>query len=49
MSTERIPSHASEALKYPKWKTTMMEEMHAQSWDIVDLPQEKSTVGCNWV
>ena len=48
-----IPRNVTEALSKPKWKTTMQEEMKAliknQTWEIVDLPEGKETIGCRWV
>ena len=42
-----------EALKIPKWKVPIMEEMQAlkknDTWDIVELPKGKYLVGCKWV
>lgn len=46
-------THVSNALKDPKWKAGMMEEMHAcdenERWDIVDLSRGKYVVGCKQV
>ena len=51
MFTECIPSYVFEALKDPKWKATMMEEINAldksQTWHIVNFPEGKLTVECN--
>jgi hypothetical protein len=36
-----------------KWKETMKDEMNALernvTWDLVELPRDRKTVGCNWV
>ncbi|RVW36295.1 Retrovirus-related Pol polyprotein from transposon TNT 1-94 [Vitis vinifera] len=41
------------ALEDPKWKSSMIEEMKAlpknSTQEMVELPQEKKTVGCKWV
>ncbi|RVW87778.1 Retrovirus-related Pol polyprotein from transposon RE1 [Vitis vinifera] len=42
-----------EVLEDHKWKSVMVEEMKAlqknSTWELVELPQEKMTVGCKWV
>ena len=48
------PSKFQEALDDQSWKLAMMEEMNALkkkkgTWEIVDLPKDKRTVGYNWV
>ncbi|RVW72982.1 hypothetical protein CK203_057440 [Vitis vinifera] len=46
-------SHCKEALGHTEWRTTIMEEMQALekngTWEIVELPRDKRTVGCKWV
>ena len=36
-----------------EWKDVILEEMRAleknQTWELIDLPKEKRTVGCKWV
>ena len=48
-----IPSHFQKALGDPKWKSAMVEEIKAfqknSTWEMVELPHEKKTVGCKWV
>ena len=48
-----IPQTFQEALRDPKWKEVMQEEMRAlkknDKWDLVDLPNGKRAVGCEWV
>ena len=47
------PTSIHEALKIPKWKVVIMEEMQAlkrnDTWDIVELPKGKYPMGCKWV
>ncbi|RVW35063.1 Retrovirus-related Pol polyprotein from transposon RE1 [Vitis vinifera] len=42
-----------EALGHSEWRSVVQEKMNAllknRTWDIVDLPKEKKTVGCKWV
>ena len=48
-----VPRNIQEALDDPNWKVAVMEEMDALkrsgTWELVDLPKEKRTVGCKWV
>jgi len=48
-----VPQNIQEALKGPKWKEAIMEEMKAlignHTWDIVESPKDKKIVGCKWV
>ncbi|KAH9650374.1 protein kinase domain-containing protein [Citrus sinensis] len=53
LSVISIPNSVQEALKDPKWKATMNDEMRSlqknQTWELVDLPQGKKPVGCRWI
>jgi transposase InsO family protein len=53
LSSMPIPSHFQEALENPKWKSAMVDEMTAlqknSTWEMVELPKDKKTVGCKWV
>lgn len=48
-----IPRNIQEALGHSEWKSAVYEEMRAlqknKTWEIVDLPREKKTVGCKWL
>jgi transposase InsO family protein len=48
-----IPKSTGEAMTDPNWRQAMVEEMTAlhsnNTWDIVPLPPDKTTVGCRWV
>ncbi|OAE34576.1 hypothetical protein AXG93_1487s1220 [Marchantia polymorpha subsp. ruderalis] len=47
------PSTIDEALGQPEWVHAMGEELGAltaqQTWELVDLPEEKNAIGCKWV
>ena len=53
VSSVVIPKSVYEALNVPEWKEAMLEEMRAleknATWEKVDLPDGKTTVGCKWV
>jgi hypothetical protein len=53
LDSSSIPSHWELAIKDPKWRDAMLDEMRAleknETWELVDLPQGKQTVGCKWV
>ncbi|KAL6311712.1 hypothetical protein AAG906_024601 [Vitis piasezkii] len=48
-----VPRNIQEAFDDPNWKVVVMKEMNALersgTWELVDLPKEKRTVGCMWV
>ena len=47
-----IPNNLSEALSNGEWRKAMRTEMDALekngTWELVDLPKGKKTVGCKW-
>jgi hypothetical protein len=47
------PKFFFQAVKDPNWVTAMNEELEAlninDTWDLVDLPPGRKTVGCKWV
>ncbi|GKA15748.1 putative RNA-directed DNA polymerase [Tanacetum coccineum] len=53
LSTVAIPNSVQEALKDPRWRKAIQEEMDALkknwTWDEVVLPPGKKTVGCRWI
>ncbi|KAK9187393.1 hypothetical protein WN944_018787 [Citrus x changshan-huyou] len=54
LSTVSIPNSVQEALKDPKWKAAMNDEMRSlqknQSWELVDLPPgKKPVVNLDWL
>ncbi|KAH9666171.1 retrovirus-related pol polyprotein from transposon RE1 [Citrus sinensis] len=53
LSTVSIHNSVQEALKDPKWKAAMNDEMRSlqknQTWELVDLPPGKKLVGCRWI
>lgn len=48
-----IPPKIHEALKDPKWKEAVFEELKAlnenKTWEVVDMPKGKKLVGCKWI
>jgi hypothetical protein len=48
-----IPKDWENAMKDPKWKAAMLEEMNAleknNTWELAELPPGKKPVGCKWV
>ncbi|CAH9128156.1 unnamed protein product, partial [Cuscuta epithymum] len=48
-----VPKSVKEALSHPEWRHAMVEEMNALdlngTWDLVDLPTGKKSIGCKWV
>ena len=53
LSIVAIPNSVQEALKDPRWREAMNEEMKSlqknSAWEVVDLPEGKIPVGCIWV
>ena len=48
-----LPNNVPEALSHPSWRSAMIEEMDAlndnDTWDLVQLPTGKKSIGCCWV
>lgn len=53
LSSVEIPNSVQKALKVPKWKEAMLEEMSAlkknHTWSVEALPAGKTTIGRKWV
>jgi len=53
LSGMEIPRNVQDALNVPKWKKAILEKMNAldrnETWEIVEQPRGKKTVGCKWV
>ncbi|KAG8503428.1 hypothetical protein CXB51_001585 [Gossypium anomalum] len=53
LDKEQVPTSIAEALKDPKWRRAVEEEICAleknPTWTITDLPQGKKAVGCKWI
>jgi hypothetical protein len=53
LSAVSIPNSVQEALRDPRWKEAMNEEMKSlqknSTWEVGDLPEGKKPVGCRWV
>ena len=47
------PSNYEEASKSDEWKAAMHEEMESiyrnHTWDLVELPEGKTPIGCKWL
>ncbi|XP_059295461.1 uncharacterized mitochondrial protein AtMg00820-like [Lycium ferocissimum] len=52
-SSTTEPTSYSEAIQDPRWVQAMKEEIAAlennNTWEVVQLPQGKSTIGCKWI
>ena len=48
-----VPNNLQDTLDNPKWKVAMAEEMKAlqknDTWELVELPKGKKTIGCKWL
>lgn len=48
-----IPNTWQEAMKYKHWHDVMLEKMSAlkknQTWELINLPSGKKSVGCRWI
>jgi hypothetical protein len=53
LSTVHVPNSVQEAIKDPRWKNAMNEEMKSlqrnATWEVIDLPAGKKPVGCRWI
>ena len=53
LSHFEIPKSIKDAMQVLEWKDVILEEMRAleknQTWELIDLPKEKRTIGCKWV
>lgn len=53
LSSIRIPTCFSEAVKHKRWRKAMDEELRAleenHTWDVVPCPSNVKAIGCKWV
>lgn len=53
VSAEKEPKNFSVAVKDPRWRTTMQQEIQAlednHTWTVCSLPANKKALGCKWV
>ncbi|WJZ81667.1 hypothetical protein VitviT2T_001496 [Vitis vinifera] len=53
LSTVAIPNSVQEALTDPRWKAAMNEKMKSlqknETWELVECPPGKKSVGCRWI
>jgi len=53
ISCQNEPQNYEEAKQYPEWREAMKAEIKAieenETWKIVELPPNKTAIGCKWV
>ena len=53
LMVESYPHTYEDSVKYPRWKTTMKEELCSlqknDTWELVDIPPGRKLVQCKWV
>lgn len=53
LDSTSIPKNWEDAVRVPKWKAAMLEEMSAleknKTWELIELPSAKEAAGCKWV
>ncbi|KAL0786108.1 hypothetical protein Bca101_002354 [Brassica carinata] len=53
IGSEKIPTSVAEALKDPRWRQAMIDEINAQlrnhTWDLESPHRAANVVGCKWV
>ncbi|KAL4310054.1 hypothetical protein GQ457_01G027990 [Hibiscus cannabinus] len=53
LDAQQIPRTIDEALKHPRWRQAVQEELDALeqncTWTLTNLPPGKKAVGCKWI
>lgn len=53
LSSITIPKGRQDVMLVPEWREALLEELRAleknDTWEVIQLPKRKKTVGCKWI